>query len=123
MDGMISKPKVQEGAWLWLLKVLFGLVIAVLIAVHFIVNHLVASGGLLTYQDVINYYKNPGVTTMEIAFLIFVVSHALMGTRSIILDLNPSEKILKFINWGMLILGSVAIIYGIWLVQVIAASR
>jgi succinate dehydrogenase hydrophobic anchor subunit len=123
MDGMISKPKVQEGVWLWLLKVLFGLVIAVLIAVHFIVNHLVASGGLLTYQDVINYYKNPGVTAMEIAFLIFVVSHALMGTRSIILDLNPSEKILKFINWGMLILGGAAIIYGIWLVQVIAASR
>jgi succinate dehydrogenase hydrophobic anchor subunit len=123
MDGMISKPKLQEGVWLWLIKVLFGLVIAVLIAVHFIVNHLVASGGLLTYQDVINYYKNPGVTTMEIAFLIFVVSHALIGTRSIILDLNPSEKILKFINWGMLILGSAAIIYGIWLVQVIAASR
>jgi len=120
MDGNVSKPKVQEGAWLWLLKVLFGLAIAVLIAVHFVVNHLVADGGLLTYQDVINYYKNPGITTMEIAFLIFVVSHTLMGTRSIFLDLNPSEKMVKIINWGMLILGGAAIIYGIWLVQVIA---
>ena len=120
MDGNISKPKVQEGVWLWLLKVLFGLAIAVLIAVHFVVNHLVANGGLLSYQDVINYYKNPGIAAMEIAFLIFVVTHALMGTRSIFLDLNPSEKMLKIINWGMLILGGAAIIYGIWLVQVIA---
>ena len=120
MDGNISKPKVQEGVWLWLLKILFGLAIAVLIAVHFVVNHLVADGGLLTYQDVINYYKNPGITAMEIAFLIFVVTHALMGTRSIFLDLNPSEKMLKIINWGMLVLGGAAIIYGIWLVQVVA---
>jgi len=120
MDGNISKPKVQEGVWLWLLKVLFGVAIAVLIAVHFIVNHLVADGGLLTYQDVINYYKIPGIAAMEIAFLIFVVIHALMGTRSIFLDLNPSEKMLKIINWGMLVLGVAAIAYGIWLAQVIA---
>jgi succinate dehydrogenase hydrophobic anchor subunit len=120
MDGNISKPKVQEGVWLWLIKVLFGLAIAVLIAVHFIVNHLVADGGLLSYQDVINYYKNPGITAMEITFLIFVVIHALMGMRSIFLDLNPSGKMLKIINWGMLILGCAAVIYGIWLVQVIA---
>jgi succinate dehydrogenase hydrophobic anchor subunit len=120
MDGNVSKPKVQEGVWLWLLKVLFGLVIAVLIAVHFIVNHLVADEGLLSYQDVVNYYKIPGITVMEITFLIFVVAHAVMGTRSIFLDLNPSDRMIKIINWGMLVLGGAAIIYGIWLVQVIA---
>jgi succinate dehydrogenase hydrophobic anchor subunit len=120
MDGNISKPKVQEGVWIWLLKVLSGLVIVALIAVHFIVNHLVADEGLLSYQDVVNYYKIPGITIMEIIFLIFVVAHALMGTRSIFLDLNPSDRMIKIINWGMLILGGAAIIYGIWLVQVIA---
>jgi succinate dehydrogenase hydrophobic anchor subunit len=120
MDGNISKPKVQEGVWIWLLKVLSGLVIVVLIAVHFIVNHLVADEGLLSYQDVVNYYKIPGITVMEITFLIFVVAHALMGTRSIFLDLNPSDRMIKILNWGMLILGGAAIIYGIWLVQVIA---
>jgi succinate dehydrogenase hydrophobic anchor subunit len=32
---------------------------------------------------------------MEIFFLIFVISHALVGLRSILLDLNPSNRILR----------------------------
>ena len=87
-----SVPKPREGAWLWLYKIVAGLFIVVLLGVHFIVNHLVAPEGLLSYNDVVRYYTNPIVPVMEIAFLIFVISHALVGLRSILLDLNPSDK-------------------------------
>lgn len=110
----------QEGMGLWLYKIIAGLFIVLLITIHMIVNHLVVPGGLLTYQDVVRYYAVPFIPVMEITFLIVVVSHALIGLRSIILDLNPSPKVLKFITWILVGLGSFAVIYGTWLVIVIA---
>lgn len=114
-----SIPKPREGAWLWLYKIIAGLLIVVLLGVHFIVNHLIAPEGLLTYQEVVQYYTHPIVPIMEIAFLIFVVSHALVGLRSILLDLNPSEKLLKYLDGILVLAGAGSIIYGIWLIVVI----
>ena len=115
-----SKPKLREGVWLWLLKIVGGLLVFVVLGIHFVVNHLVAPGGLLSYQDVINYYKVPIVPIMEIGFLVFVVSHCLMGLRSILLDLNPSDRLLNWID-GLLVVGGVgACVYGAWLVILLA---
>jgi succinate dehydrogenase / fumarate reductase membrane anchor subunit len=114
-----SLPKPREGALLWLYKILAGGLIFVLLGVHFVVNHLVAPEGLLTYNDVIRYYTHPIVPMMEIAFLVFVISHALVGLRSIILDLNPSQKLMKVIDWVLIVTGVGFSVYGIWLVLVI----
>jgi len=116
-----SIPKPREGAWLWLFKIVAGLLIVVLLGVHFIINHLVAPSGLLSYADVVAYYNNPLIVAMEIFFLVFVVSHALVGMRSIILDLNPSDRTLRLVDVFLVLLGSVSILYGIWLALVIAS--
>lgn len=112
-------PKNHENSWLWLAKIVAGLLIIILLGIHLVVNHLVAPGGLLSYQDIIQYYQNPIIPIMEVFFLIFVVTHALLGVRSIILDLNPSDKTLFRINRLLVAIGSIAIVYGIWLVIVI----
>lgn len=120
---MIETKTVQkpgEGTGLWLLKVLLGLLIIVLLAVHLVVNHYVAEGALLTWQEVVDYFSNPWIVLMEITFLFFVVSHALIGLRSIILDLNPPKRSMKIIDWALSILGVVSIGYGIWLALAIA---
>lgn len=114
-------PKPREGAWLWMFKIFAGLMIVVLLAIHFVVNHLVAPTGLLSYQDVIQYYQNPIIPIMEIIFLAFVVSHALVGMRGIILDLNPPDHLLRGIDLVLFLVGSIAIVYGIWLVMVIVS--
>ncbi|MBE0699264.1 MAG: hypothetical protein IH586_20265, partial [Anaerolineaceae bacterium] len=113
-----SIPKTREGTWLWLYKIFAGLLIVVLLGVHFVINHLVAPTGLLTYDDVIRYYQMPIIPIMEIGFLVFVISHALVGLRSILLDLNPSDRILKIIDIFFWLIGSGFILYGIWLVVV-----
>ena len=87
--------------------------------IHFIVNHLVAPGGLLTYLDVISYYQNPIVPIMEGFFLIFVVGHALLGLRSIILDLNPTRTRMRWIDFILFSLGAVAVLYGLWLLIIL----
>jgi succinate dehydrogenase / fumarate reductase membrane anchor subunit len=107
--------------WLWMVKIVTGPVLVILLLIHFIVNHFIAETGLLTYADVVAYYRNPIVPIMEITFLITVVTHSLIGLRSIILDLNPARRLLKVIDWGLVLGGIAAIAYGIWLALVIAS--
>lgn len=114
-----SVPKPREGAWLWLFKIVAGLTIVVLLGVHFVVNHLVAPTGLLTYADVIRYYTVPFIPVMEIIFLVFVISHALVGLRSILLDLNPTDGVLRAADILFILIGTGFSIYGIWLVWAI----
>jgi len=116
-----TKPKSRENAGLWLLKIVLGPLILVLLGLHFVVNHLVAPGGLLSWADVVAYYQNPIIPAIEIVFLITVVMHALLGLRSIILDLNPTVRLLKGLDGLFLLVGLVAIGYGIWLVTAIIA--
>ncbi len=117
-----STKKPQEGTFLWLAKIIAGLVIVIILGIHFWVNHLVAPGGLLSYSDVLAYYQNPIVPIMEVFFLIFVVAHALLGLRSILLDLNPGKKLLSWINIGFILIGIIAITYGTWLVFFVVAK-
>lgn len=116
---MISTPKAYENAWLWLAKIASGVLVVVLIMVHLVANHLVAVGGLMVYNDVVNYLSHPWIAFMESSFLVIVVTHSLLGMRSIILDLNPPVKLLKFIDVFMLFLGFAATGYGIWLIRLI----
>jgi succinate dehydrogenase membrane anchor subunit len=115
-----STPKSGEGMWLWLIKIVSGLLIILLLVLHFTVNHLgmisITNNGLLTHAGVVQYYSNPLIPAIEILFLMFVIPHSLIGLRSILLDMKPSRSALKVINWVMLIVGSIAIVYGIWLV-------
>ncbi len=117
-----SAPKPGEGTLLWLIKIFTGVLIIVLLLVHFLVNHFVAEGALLTYQDVVAYYANPLIVAMEITFLITVVSHGLVGLRSVILDLNPARGTMRVVDGLFWIVGIVSIAYGIWLALVVASQ-
>src|SRR5512133_3901976 len=109
-----SIPKSRETTGLWLYKIIAGGMVVILLGVHFIVNHLVAPGGLLSYADVVRYYQVPIVPVMEIAFLIFVVSHALVGLRSILLDMNPSDSLLRIMDIVFIVAGVGFVVYGAW---------
>lgn len=115
-----SSPKRYEGAGRWLLKIITGLFVVVFLGIHFIVNHLIAPEGLLTYSDVVKYYQNPIIVIMEISFLIVVVVHSFLGLRAILLDLNPSPGVLKTANYVLMVVGTVAVVYGVWLALTIA---
>lgn len=119
MDKTLS-PRRLEGSGRWLIKIIAGLFIVVFLGIHFVVNHLVAPGGLLTYADVVAYYQHPVIVVMEIAFLVIVITHAFLGLRSILLDLNPSAGILRVANILLLLVGTAAIAYGTWLAITIA---
>jgi succinate dehydrogenase hydrophobic anchor subunit len=117
-----SVPKTGENVWIWLLKIVTGVLVIALLFTHLVVNHLVAPEGLLTYQEVVAYLSNPWVAVMEMSFLVIVVSHALVGTRSIILDLNPSRSMLRWLDGLFTLVGIASVVYGVWLIQVIISQ-
>jgi succinate dehydrogenase hydrophobic anchor subunit len=122
MLNTTSTPKKGETTWLWLLKIITGLLVIVILIIHFVVNHFIAQNGLLTWADVVNYYQNPIVPIMEIAFVALVVSHSLIGLRGIILDMNPSRGVITAVNWLFTAAGVVSVGYGIWLIEVIVSK-
>ena len=115
----ISKP--QEKTGLWLIKIFSGALVFIVLGILLVVNHLVAPEGLLTYTDILRYYASPIVPIMEIAFLVVVVSHALTGFRSILLDLNLPGGVQRIIDYVLVAAGMAAIIYGTWLVLVVVS--
>lgn len=115
--NLTRKP--EENVWLWLAKLTTGALVLLLIFVHLVANHLIVEGGLQTYADVLHYVSIPGIALLEMAFLVFVVAHALLGTRSVILDLHPSPALLRILDVGFVLLGVGASVYGIWLMQLL----
>jgi succinate dehydrogenase hydrophobic anchor subunit len=111
----------HEQGWLWAAKVATGVAVFALLIIHLIVNHLVAAGGLLSYADVVAYYAHPAIPLMEAVFLVFVVSHALLGVRGIVLDFSPTARTVRVLDRVLVAVGLVAISYGIWLLLTIAS--
>jgi succinate dehydrogenase / fumarate reductase, membrane anchor subunit len=95
--------------------------VVVILAIHFIVQHLVNPDGLLTFQQVVQWVSNPWVAFMEGTFVVLAVFHALLGVRSVLLDLRPSQGVIRVIDVTFSVVGVVAIIYGIWLLRAIQA--
>jgi succinate dehydrogenase hydrophobic anchor subunit len=119
-----SGPRPGENTWIWLIKIITGPLLVLVIILHFTVNHMMGSmaSGLMTYDDVVAYYQNPIIPTIEIVFLITVVTHCLIGLRGIILDMNPSRKVLNIVTWLMVLLGVFSVGYGVWLALAIASQ-
>ena len=124
LSTSVSGQPPGENTWIWLIKIATGPLLVIVLALHFGVNHYLGSmsSGLMTYDDIIAYYQNPLIPTIEIVFLITVVTHSLIGLRGIILDMNPSRKVLTIVTWLMVILGVLSVGYGIWLAMAIASQ-
>lgn len=113
-----------ENAWLWLAKMITGPLLVLILALHLIVNHYMGSAhsGLMTYNDIVAYFRNPLIPLIEIIFVTTVVTHSLLGVRGVILDMNPPQNVLAWVNAVLLLVGCSAIGYGIWLALVIASK-
>ncbi len=104
----------------WLVQAALGAMLVLLLGVHLIVNHWVAPQGLLTYADVVDYYDIPGIVWMEAAFLTAVTVHRLLGLHSILIDLNVRPLISFIVTWLLVLAGVLTILYGLWLIRMIA---
>ena len=114
---MVEKQLTRERAssWSWILQAFTGVMLVVLLGLHMVVQHFVVAGGLRNYQQVVQYISNPFVFLLEIAFLIIVTWHALLGVRAVILDLGLKPATERKVTAFLSVVGVVTIAYGIWL--------
>ena len=67
----------------------------------------------ITEDDVIAWLRSPVVIAVEVAFLVFVTYHALLGVRAILFDFGFSERTERRITNIFWVIGIVTIVYGI----------
>jgi succinate dehydrogenase / fumarate reductase membrane anchor subunit len=112
----------RSSSWSWILQAFTGVMLVVLLGLHMVVQHFVVQGGLRNYQQVVQYISNPFVFLLEVAFLIVVTWHALLGVRAIILDLGLKPKTERRWTAVLTVIGLAMITYGIWLSATIVSQ-
>ena len=122
-SAYVAAPRSGETTWIWLVKMVTGPLLILVLILHLIVNHYIGSlpSGLMNYQDIVRYYQHPIIPAIEILFVATVVTHSLIGLRGIILDMNPSRRVLSAVTWLFTLLGVSSVVYGIWLALTIAS--
>jgi succinate dehydrogenase / fumarate reductase membrane anchor subunit len=94
-------------------QVVSGVALIVLLGLHMIAQHFVVPSGLRFFDDVVEWLSNPIVIVLEVAFLLFVTYHALIGVRAIIFDFGFSRRTQGLITNILWVIGIITVIYGI----------
>ena len=108
-----NTPSKRGGSWIW--QALTGVLLILLLGLHMIAQHFVVSGGLRTYQDVIDYLSNPLILILEAVFLVLVTYHAMVGVRAILYDFGMDEAAKKKTTTILTILGIIIIAWAAYL--------
>lgn len=110
----VARPEVRaRGIPSFVGQVVSGVALLVLLGLHMIAQHFVVTSGLRFYDDVIDWLRNPVVIAVEVAFLVFVTYHALLGIRAIVFDFGFSERTERRITNIFWVVGIVTVFYGI----------
>jgi len=99
---------------------LTGILIAVLLGIHMVIQHLDAVlrffGATTTdptsWGSMIARASQGIWAGLYIALLAFVLYHALYGLRGVILEVTTSVKLERIITWSFIIIGIIAFIWG-----------
>ena len=96
------------------------MLLLVLLTVHMVAQHFVVSGGLRTYDQVIAWIRNPVVFAVEALLLVCVTWHGIAGIHAVLLDLGLRGRAERIAARVLLDLGVVTILYGLWLLYMLA---
>jgi succinate dehydrogenase cytochrome b556 subunit len=94
-------------------QVVSGALLIVLLGLHMVAQHFIVPTGLRFYEDVIEWLNNPVMIVIEVAFLVFVTYHALVGVRAILFDFGFSERTERRITNVLWVVGIGTIVYGV----------
>ncbi|HLF29333.1 MAG TPA: hypothetical protein VJG32_23660 [Anaerolineae bacterium] len=109
-------------SWGWFWQAISGIGLVVLLALHMIAHHFVVPEGIRDYAGIVEYLRNPIIVALELAFLITVTSHALLGVRAILFDLGLSNRAERIVDSALTVAGVLTVGYGIWLTWIITQS-
>ncbi|HET9311558.1 MAG TPA: hypothetical protein VFP41_10115 [Actinomycetota bacterium] len=111
----------RSRSWRW--TALTGVALLLLVTIHMVAHHFVVEeiGGLRTYRQVLDYIATPVIFVIEGVFLVVVTVHAMLGLRSVLLDLGMSDRWRRLLDRALVALGIVTVVYGFVLIGVLAS--
>lgn len=112
----------KKSSWGWFWQAVTGILLILLVGLHMLAHHFIVEGGLRDFNQVIEYLSNPIIIFTELAFLVSVTVHAMLGMRSILFDLGLSERMERVVTYGAIGIGGLTIVYGFWLTYAILAQ-
>ena len=113
MENPFAEEPKRSSTWYW--QIFTGVALVLLLGLHFIANHFIATGGIRDYADVVSYLRNPIVLVLEVLFLIVVATHAMLGVRAIVMDFGISGQAEKRLSQALTVIGVLTVGYGLWL--------
>lgn len=102
-----------RNAPVFVFQVISGAALLVLLGLHMVAQHFIVPTGLRFYEDVIAWLRNPVMIVVEVAFLVVVTYHALVGVRAILFDFGFSERTERRITLVLWVVGIVTVVYGV----------
>ncbi|HEY6284713.1 MAG TPA: hypothetical protein VIX20_03555 [Ktedonobacteraceae bacterium] len=113
MENPFAKEPKASSTWYW--QIFTGIALVLLLGLHFIANHFIATGGIRDFADVVSYLRNPIVLVLEVLFLVVVATHAILGVRAIVMDFGISGHAEKHLSRALTVIGVLTVGYGLWL--------
>ena len=113
MENPFAEEPKRSSTWYW--QIFTGIALVLLLGLHFIANHFIATGGIRDFADVVSYLRNPIVLVLEVLFLIVVAIHAMLGVRAIVMDFGISSQAEKRLSQVLTVIGVLTVGYGLWL--------
>jgi len=115
---------------LHLLRMFTGVLIAILLGIHMVIQHLDDILGFFgvdateptSWGSMISRASQGIWAGLYIALLAVVLYHALYGLRGIILELTPSVRTGRIINWVFIIIGIIAFLWGAYVPVALLSS-
>ena len=98
----------------WILQMFTGLIMILLVTIHFYVTHM-TSHEALKYAEVVSRVAQPEFKAMYAVLLLVVSLHAFNGLRAILLDTSAGMRRRKAINIFTTLAFLLAFIYGLYL--------
>ncbi len=106
----------------WLAQAVTGAAVLVLVTLHMIANHFVVPEGLRNFAQVVAYLSNPVIVVLEVAFLVTVTWHGLLGLRAVLLDFGFGARAEALITRLLVVVGIATVGYGLWVTSVIVGQ-
>jgi succinate dehydrogenase hydrophobic anchor subunit len=120
----VAHARREAGAhdWSWAWQAITGGLVLVLATVHMVAQHFVVPEGLRDYAAVVAWLANPLVVAVEVAFLVTVTWHGLLGLRAVLFDLGLSPRTERWLTRGLVAVWIATVGYGVWLTSVIVGQ-
>ncbi|HEU0242787.1 MAG TPA: hypothetical protein VFQ75_02705 [Candidatus Limnocylindrales bacterium] len=106
--------------WSWVWQAVSGILVLGLVTVHMVAQHFVVPEGLRDFAAVVTWLSSPVVIVVELAFLVTVTWHGLLGLRAVLFDFGFSPGTERWITRALVAVWIATVGYGLWLTSVIA---